>query len=158
MKYGLACAHEHSHCLLLAQKDRFYEAPTASDPNGRGKWYTWIDFERFHEIMAKHHGWEYAAPISSGEGGTQTLPAGVALRPFPNPKDLIPEDYMLETPAWATFGAPEDGFDPDQQRFVSNKKKAHLAASAAGNGTAAGANGTSQDAAAVGDDEEEELR
>lgn len=26
------------------------------------------------------------------------------------------EDYMLPTPAWATFGSSEAGFDPGQQR------------------------------------------
>ena len=35
--YELACEHEHSNCILLANKERFYRD---------GQWHTWIDFEK----------------------------------------------------------------------------------------------------------------
>lgn len=38
-RYGLACEHKHSSCVLLGRRDRFFE------PHGR--WHTWIDFEAF---------------------------------------------------------------------------------------------------------------
>eukprot|EP00899_Mesostigma_viride_P008907 jgi/Mesvir1/18017/Mv09347-RA.2 len=75
--YGLACEHEHSCCILLARKDRFLVD---------GKWHTWIDYERFQDLVA----------------------AG---------KEFTSEDYRMETPAWAVWGATEAGFDPNQERF-----------------------------------------
>lgn len=39
--YGLAAAHEHSCCVLLAKKDYFID----------NQWYTWIDYPKFHELM-----------------------------------------------------------------------------------------------------------
>jgi tRNA wybutosine-synthesizing protein 1 len=35
--YAMACEHEHSNCILLADKKFFID----------GKWNTWIDYERF---------------------------------------------------------------------------------------------------------------
>mmetsp|Transcript_9613 Transcript_9613/g.24662 ORF Transcript_9613/g.24662 Transcript_9613/m.24662 type:complete len:643 (+) Transcript_9613:156-2084(+) len=40
-EYGLACEHEHSLCILLARKDRFFKG---------GKWHTWIDYEKFQSL------------------------------------------------------------------------------------------------------------
>ena len=42
-EYGLACEHAHSCCILLARKD-----PYLVD----GKWHTWIDYEKFQELVA----------------------------------------------------------------------------------------------------------
>jgi len=42
-KYELACEHQHSCIVLLAQKKYKID----------GKWHTWIDYERFHELVAR---------------------------------------------------------------------------------------------------------
>ena len=39
--YGLATAHEHSCCVLLAKKDFCIE----------GQWHTWIDYPKFHQLI-----------------------------------------------------------------------------------------------------------
>ncbi|XP_020092095.1 S-adenosyl-L-methionine-dependent tRNA 4-demethylwyosine synthase [Ananas comosus] len=41
--YEVACEHVHSCCVLLAKVDKF---------KVDGKWYTWIDYERFQELVA----------------------------------------------------------------------------------------------------------
>lgn len=42
--YELACEHQHSVCYLVANKKKFYRD---------GAWYTWIDYQRFHELLAE---------------------------------------------------------------------------------------------------------
>lgn len=42
-EYQLACEHEHSCCVLLARKDRFYRD---------GRWHTWIDYDKFQDLVA----------------------------------------------------------------------------------------------------------
>ncbi|XP_029651219.1 S-adenosyl-L-methionine-dependent tRNA 4-demethylwyosine synthase TYW1 [Octopus sinensis] len=39
--YEIACEHEHSNCLLVANK-KF---------KVNGEWWTWIDYEKFHELV-----------------------------------------------------------------------------------------------------------
>ncbi|PIK51683.1 putative tRNA wybutosine-synthesizing protein 1-like [Apostichopus japonicus] len=41
--YELACEHEHSNCVLLANKKFKIE----------GRWHTWIDYTMFHKLMRK---------------------------------------------------------------------------------------------------------
>jgi len=41
--YELACEHKHSCCVLLARKE--YKV--------NGKWHTWIDFDKFSELLRK---------------------------------------------------------------------------------------------------------
>ena len=92
-EYRVAAAHEHSKCLLLARTSKFHKD---------GRWHTWINFEKFHELIADR--------------------ADSALQP-----DAIEaEHFMLPTPEWATFGAPEQGFDPKQTRHVTNKRRKWL--------------------------------
>lgn len=38
-RYGVACEHAHSCCILLARRARFFR---------HGTWHTWIDYDRFH--------------------------------------------------------------------------------------------------------------
>ena len=40
--YELSNEHEHSNCVLVSHK-KFRR---------NGKWHTWIDYERFHELVA----------------------------------------------------------------------------------------------------------
>jgi tRNA wybutosine-synthesizing protein 1 len=42
-EYGIASEHEHSCCVLLAKKSEFL----IDD-----KWHTWIDFEKFQDLVA----------------------------------------------------------------------------------------------------------
>ncbi|KAJ0963309.1 hypothetical protein J5N97_028431 [Dioscorea zingiberensis] len=42
-EYEVACEHVHSCCVLLAKVDKF---------KINGQWFTWIDYDRFHELVA----------------------------------------------------------------------------------------------------------
>ncbi|KAJ8369245.1 hypothetical protein SKAU_G00092730 [Synaphobranchus kaupii] len=85
--YDIASEHKHSNCLLIAHHKFKVE----------GEWWTWIDYERFHELI--HH--------FKDSGGTRTFSAS---------------DYMAKTPDWAVFGARERGFDPADTRFQRKNK------------------------------------
>jgi len=41
--YEVACEHAHSCCVLLAKVGKF---------KINGKWHTWIDYDRFHELVS----------------------------------------------------------------------------------------------------------
>lgn len=41
-EYQVACEHAHSCCVLLAKVDKF---------KVRGQWFTWIDYEKFHDLV-----------------------------------------------------------------------------------------------------------
>jgi tRNA wybutosine-synthesizing protein 1 len=43
LEYGLACEHEHSCSILIADKRKFFRG---------GHWHTWIDYDRFHDLVA----------------------------------------------------------------------------------------------------------
>lgn len=83
VQYGTACEHVHSCCVLLARKDTFLK---------EGQWHTWIDFEKFHELMQAYY----------DSNGTKTF---------------ISSDYICKTPTWALWNATEEGFDPVETRF-----------------------------------------
>lgn len=55
-----------------------------------GVWNTWIDYDMFHKLVKNYH--------QTGES-------------------FSAQDYMAPTPAWATFGAREQGFDPRETRW-----------------------------------------
>lgn len=42
-EYELACEHSHSCCVLLAKSSKF---------KVNGKWHTWIDYEKFQDLIA----------------------------------------------------------------------------------------------------------
>ncbi|KAH1120054.1 hypothetical protein AAZX31_17G237100 [Glycine max] len=42
-EYEVACEHAHSCCVLLAKTNKF---------KIDGQWYTWIDYEKFHDLVA----------------------------------------------------------------------------------------------------------
>ncbi|XP_069470984.1 S-adenosyl-L-methionine-dependent tRNA 4-demethylwyosine synthase TYW1-like [Ambystoma mexicanum] len=86
--YEIACEHEHSNCLLIAHKKFKID----------GEWWTWIDYDRFQELIARKE---------ESEGSTV----------------FSALDYMAKTPAWALFGARERGFDPVDTRFQRKKTK-----------------------------------
>ncbi|KAM4741962.1 S-adenosyl-L-methionine-dependent tRNA 4-demethylwyosine synthase TYW1 [Anableps anableps] len=85
--YEIACEHEHSNCLLIAH--------TKFKVNG--EWWTWIDYDRFQELVQTHE----------DSGGQQSF-SGL--------------DYIAKTPSWALFGANEQGFDPADTRFQRRNK------------------------------------
>jgi wyosine [tRNA(Phe)-imidazoG37] synthetase (radical SAM superfamily) len=41
-EYELACEHVHSCCVLLAKASKF---------KIEGAWHTWIDYEKFHDLV-----------------------------------------------------------------------------------------------------------
>ncbi|XP_038141891.1 S-adenosyl-L-methionine-dependent tRNA 4-demethylwyosine synthase TYW1 isoform X2 [Cyprinodon tularosa] len=86
-QYEIACEHEHSNCLLIAH--------TKFKVNG--EWWTWIDYDRFQELVKAH----------DDSGGQQSFSA---------------LDYIAKTPSWALFGANEQGFDPADTRFQRRNK------------------------------------
>lgn len=51
-EYEVACEHVHSCCVLLAKTDKF---------KVRGQWFTWIDYEKFQELVASGN------PFDSGD-------------------------------------------------------------------------------------------
>ncbi|XP_023271837.1 S-adenosyl-L-methionine-dependent tRNA 4-demethylwyosine synthase [Seriola lalandi dorsalis] len=86
-QYEIACEHEHSNCLLIAHTKFKVD----------GEWWTWIDYERFQELVQAHE-------ESGGQRSFSAL------------------DYMARTPSWALFGACEQGFDPADTRFQRRNK------------------------------------
>ncbi|XP_039986879.1 S-adenosyl-L-methionine-dependent tRNA 4-demethylwyosine synthase TYW1 [Xiphias gladius] len=86
-QYDIACEHEHSNCLLIAHTKFKVD----------GEWWTWIDYERFQELVRAHE----------ESGGQRSFSAS---------------DYMAKTPSWALFGAREQGFDPADTRFQRRNK------------------------------------
>lgn len=44
--YGLAAEHEHSNCILLAKRSKFFKD---------GRWNTWIDYSKFHQLMLDYY-------------------------------------------------------------------------------------------------------
>ncbi|XP_036927609.1 S-adenosyl-L-methionine-dependent tRNA 4-demethylwyosine synthase TYW1 [Acanthopagrus latus] len=86
-QYEIACEHEHSNCLLIAHTKFKVD----------GEWWTWIDYERFQELVQTHE----------ESGGLQSFSA---------------LDYIAKTPSWALFGASEQGFDPADTRFQRRNK------------------------------------
>ena len=86
--YVLASEHEHSNCVLLVHK-RFVVD---------GVLHTWIDYPRYHELLAAYN-------ESNGEKGFSDV------------------DYMAPTPHWAVFGDENRGFDPAETRWHRKKKK-----------------------------------
>jgi len=83
--YGIASEHEHSNCILVAS-ERF---------RVEGQWMTWIDYEKFHQLVEEYH-------------ATGKAFSGL--------------DYMAPTPSWATYGADEQGFDPKEKRWYRKGK------------------------------------
>ena len=93
-EYDLACEHKHSCSVLLARVDQF-AIFDPQDPTKR-KWRTWIDYDKFQELAARH-------------AADRSFKFGV-------------EDYIADTPEWAVFGANEEGFDPTDNRHRRKKK------------------------------------
>ncbi|XP_057364640.1 S-adenosyl-L-methionine-dependent tRNA 4-demethylwyosine synthase TYW1-like [Daphnia carinata] len=87
--YGLAAEHEHSNCILLAKRSKFFRD---------GRWNTWIDYDKFHQLMREYY-------LSEGKAS------------------FTSEDYMASTPDWAMFGSPEHGFDPLENRWHRKQPK-----------------------------------
>ncbi|KAM9176832.1 S-adenosyl-L-methionine-dependent tRNA 4-demethylwyosine synthase TYW1B isoform 1-T2 [Mergus octosetaceus] len=85
--YEIACEHEHSNCLLIAHKKFKVD----------GEWYTWINYERFQELVQEHE----------RSGGSKTFTAA---------------DYTARTPRWALFGSSQRGFDPLDVRYQRKSK------------------------------------
>ncbi|KAI8507493.1 S-adenosyl-L-methionine-dependent tRNA 4-demethylwyosine synthase [Branchiostoma belcheri] len=86
--YEIAAEHEHSNCVLLANT-KFKKG---------SEWWTWIDYPKFHQLIADY---------TDSEGD----------------KTFSAEDYMAKTPSWAVFGSREQGFDPQETRWYRKNRK-----------------------------------
>ena len=62
--YEIACEHEHSNCVLIAHKKvRMFAVSICSTEKYilllcvqfyiDGKWHTWIDFDKFIDLVSK---------------------------------------------------------------------------------------------------------
>lgn len=114
--YEVACEHAHSCCVLLAKVDKF---------KINGKWHTWIDYDRFHELVS------FSSRITSSlvcNIDKKTIHVSQLASPMQvtSGKPFRSQDYMALTPSWAVYGAEEGGFDPDQSRY--KKERRHGAA------------------------------
>jgi tRNA wybutosine-synthesizing protein 1 len=49
LDYGIGAEHAHSCCILLADRRRFFNAGEGED--GKGRWHTLIDYQRFFELV-----------------------------------------------------------------------------------------------------------
>jgi tRNA wybutosine-synthesizing protein 1 len=98
-----ACEHAHSNLVVLARKETFFK---------EGKWHTWIDYDRFHELAAE---WResFSATVDSGKS-IEDVDEDV-------PFSFSAADYMAPTPEWAVYNAPEAGFSPEDVRFYRSK-------------------------------------
>lgn len=85
--YAVATEHEHSCCILLAREDKF---------KIHGEWYTWIDYNKFDELIACYYASNGTAKFESS-------------------------DYIAKTPSWALYQSKERGFDPTENRWKRNK-------------------------------------
>ncbi|EOA33528.1 hypothetical protein CARUB_v10019936mg [Capsella rubella] len=56
-EYEVACEHAHSCCVLLGRTEKF---------KVNGKWFTWIDYEKFHDLVAS------GEPFTSSDYMAQT--------------------------------------------------------------------------------------
>jgi tRNA wybutosine-synthesizing protein 1 len=86
--YEVASEHEHSNCVLVANK-KF---------KVNGEWMTWIDYDKFDQLIARYYETEGKETFSS-------------------------IDYMAKLPEWAIFGCKERGFDPIDNRFYRKGKQ-----------------------------------
>lgn len=86
--YDLACEHEHSNCILLANKKFLIDQ----------KWHTWIDYDRFSQLIERYYG-------SNGGETFSSL------------------DYVRPTPDWAVYGSAERGFNPEDVRMRKARKQ-----------------------------------
>lgn len=51
-QWQIASVHFHSNCVLLASLDYATASEAAADCNNK-QWNTWIDYEKFFELMRK---------------------------------------------------------------------------------------------------------
>uniref|UniRef100_A0A0G4GG36 Radical SAM core domain-containing protein n=1 Tax=Chromera velia CCMP2878 TaxID=1169474 RepID=A0A0G4GG36_9ALVE len=130
-EYGLACEHAHSNSFLLARKDQFFK---------KGKWHTWIDFDRFTSLATETQQQRESRPSSDeftpgsessstsssssfdGPGGLSFVAADLEAaakyrKEMETETDrqmgtITAADYERETPAWALMGSELQGFDP----------------------------------------------
>lgn len=86
-RYSIATEHEHSCCLVMAREDKF---------RIDNEWYTWIDYPKFHVLMAQYYQSNKTVTFKS-------------------------QDYMALTPDWARYQSSTRGFDPQEQRWRRNK-------------------------------------
>eukprot|EP00808_Paulinella_micropora_P009415 g3920.t1 len=134
--YELASQHKHSCIVLIAHKSFKRD----------GKWHTWIDYGKFmklqkswyeegkaqlSQLLRSMHSYEnYACDRKSRAKKMVRARDGQWNKLF-TAGEFGALDYMAETPAWALYDAPEQGFDPEETRW-HRKAKQKSAASTSG--------------------------
>jgi wyosine [tRNA(Phe)-imidazoG37] synthetase (radical SAM superfamily)/flavodoxin len=108
--YGIATEHQHSCCVLIAREDKFKVA---------GDWHTWIDYNKFDELIADYYSKVAILKAQLRAGGSEDV-----YRKEMQALDqgLQATDYMRKTPSWALYNSSERGFDPSENRFRRNKQ------------------------------------
>ena len=110
--YEVACEHAHSCCVLLAKVDKF---------KINGKWHTWIDYDRFHELVSFLNNYFVTQAYILADNPSSWLDIHSPIQMISG-KPFKSQDYMAVTPSWAVYGAEEGGFDPDQSRFKKERR------------------------------------
>ena len=116
VKYSIATEHEHSCCVLLAREDKFLID---------GVWHTWIDYEKFHSLIARWQAEENKRLANIGTSaeakgdGAEIVDPQAPDAPF----SFTSTDYMLPTPEWAVYknALNTKGFDPVESRWKRTK-------------------------------------
>lgn len=99
--YEVASEHEHSCCILLAKIDKF---------KIEGSWHTWINYPKFHQLEKAFR--EAQEKKELGEITEEEFSKYI----------FGSQDYMAETPEWAVYGNPANGFNPEDTRFHRKSK------------------------------------
>jgi tRNA wybutosine-synthesizing protein 1 len=105
--WALPSIHEHSHCLLVADKNKYFDKNTQ-------KWKTWIDYEKFSELVLRDpdaKSWTFM--------DYQCETPSWALLPQENVVDFgknAVNDLVDETESVEGLG-----FDPRQKRVLSQR-------------------------------------
>jgi tRNA wybutosine-synthesizing protein 1 len=150
--YELACEHEHSNCILLANKrvrflipPPYFEISTVFEVvclsfkrclcfiqfKIDGEWHTWINYAKFHELVKRYYetdGVESFTALVSWNGMQIYNLNYTCLLTLLKCKlyyYYVEQDYTEKSPSWSVYGSEERGFDPEETRWMrkNNKQK-----------------------------------
>ncbi|CAK9299979.1 unnamed protein product [Gordionus sp. m RMFG-2023] len=131
-RYELACEHEHSNCVLLA--DNRFKIDES--------WHTWIDYDKFITMVSQYYDTIAISEPENLQGvnldNAKKIPQNYTITPLEKArvnidntisnklkkmKSLINSlEYSCPTPWWSQMGAEERGFDPGENRITGQKR------------------------------------
>ena len=90
-----------------------------------GKWHTWIDYSKFHElVLKKTQSCIYQSNVCVCVCVCVFPPQIQRYEATEGRESFTALDYVSPTPDWAVLGHDQRGFDPRETRwFRKNKKK-----------------------------------